>query len=166
MTILRGPHPIPFRIRSLSPSRPMVLIPQGIGRVGSRRAFSFPQPSLGSSRNRAVRAEPSKREPWRTQSGTRGERLRRRRPHSAVAAEARDGWGKEKARRLPTLPIPCGISTIGLEGLNDRIRNGIGCGPLGMITGQCELTTAWSRQEIIYNEYKVVKPHGRLVRVS
>ncbi len=41
MTILEGPHPIPFRIRSLSPPRPMVLIPQGIGRVGSRRAFSF-----------------------------------------------------------------------------------------------------------------------------
>jgi len=30
--------------RSLSPSGPMVLIPQGIGRVGRCRAFSFPLP--------------------------------------------------------------------------------------------------------------------------
>ncbi len=50
--------------------------------------------------------------------------------------ENRNVPGKEKARRLPTLPIPCGISTIGHAGLNFRIRNGIGCGPRGMITGQ------------------------------
>ena len=120
--------------RPASADRPILpLYPQT--RSQTSTIPTFPQPSLGSSRNRAVRAEPSKREPWRTQSGTRGERLRRRRPQSAVAAEAREGWGKEKARRLPTLPIPCGISTIGLEGLNDRIRNGIGCGPLSLITG-------------------------------
>ena len=29
-----GPHPFPFRIRSLSPPGPMVLHPQGCGRVG------------------------------------------------------------------------------------------------------------------------------------
>ena len=34
VTIPRGSHPIPFRIRSLSPSGPMVVIPQGIVRVG------------------------------------------------------------------------------------------------------------------------------------
>ena len=39
VVIPRGKHPIPFRIRKLSPSGPMVLIPQGIGRVGSRRAY-------------------------------------------------------------------------------------------------------------------------------
>ena len=39
---------------------------------------------------------------------------------------------KKKPERRPTLTIPCGITTIGPEGLNDRIRNGIGCDPLGM----------------------------------
>ena len=34
VAIPRGSHPIPFRIRSLSPSGPMVVIPQGIVRVG------------------------------------------------------------------------------------------------------------------------------------
>ena len=34
VTIPRRPHPIPFRIRSLSSSGPMVVIPQGIVRVG------------------------------------------------------------------------------------------------------------------------------------
>ena len=44
VAIPRGPHPIPFRIRKLSPSGPMVLIPQGIGRVGRCQPFSFPLP--------------------------------------------------------------------------------------------------------------------------
>ena len=38
-------------------------------------------------------------------------------------------WG-----HLPTLPRPCERSTIGLEELNGRIRNGNGCGLLSMST--------------------------------
>ena len=57
----RGSHPIPFRIRSLSPSGPMVVIPQGIVRVGRRQPlfsktaarkelpFSFSVPQLSDS---------------------------------------------------------------------------------------------------------------------
>ncbi len=48
---------------------------------------------------------------------------------AAVSVENK-GWQR------PTLTIPCGITTIGPEGLNDRIRNGIGCDPLGIATSQ------------------------------
>ncbi len=33
-----GTHPFPYRTRPLSPPAPMVLIPQGIGRVGRCQA--------------------------------------------------------------------------------------------------------------------------------
>ena len=36
-TSARGPHPFPFRTRSLSPAAPMVLRPRGRGRVGRRQ---------------------------------------------------------------------------------------------------------------------------------
>ena len=35
----------------------------------------------------------------------------------------------KRCRRRPTLPRPLGRSTIGAVGLNDRVRNGNGCGP-------------------------------------
>ena len=38
-------------------------------------------------------------------------------------------------RRRPTLPGPCGPSTIGAEGLNCSVRNGKRCFPLAMTTG-------------------------------
>ena len=41
-----------------------------------------------------------------------------------------------KSRQRPTLPRSCPRSTIGAEGLNDRVRNGNGCGPLAMVTGK------------------------------
>ena len=43
-------------------------------------------------------------------------------------------------------PIPCRITTIGPEGLNDRIRNGIGCDPLGMSTPEYQMTIALARR--------------------
>ena len=43
---------------------------------------------------------------------------------------------QEKSRQRPTLPRSCPRSTIGAEGLNDRVRNGNGCGPLAMVTGK------------------------------
>src|ERR1700741_450851 len=43
---------------------------------------------------------------------------------------------KNKPRQRPTLPYPCGYSTIGPGGLNYRVRNGIGCGPTGKTTGK------------------------------
>lgn len=45
------------------------------------------------------------------------------------------GIGEEEKRgHLPTLPIPRGNSTIGLEELNGRVRNGNGCDLLSMST--------------------------------
>src|SRR5579884_4386903 len=38
-------------------------------------------------------------------------------------------------RRRPTLPGPCGPSTIGAEGLNGSVRNGKRCFPLAIATG-------------------------------
>ena len=46
----RGKHLFPFRTEQLSPSAPMVLGPQGPGRVGRRRLF------LGTGRLRAARS--------------------------------------------------------------------------------------------------------------
>src|SRR3954452_17316752 len=39
-----------------------------------------------------------------------------------------------KNRRRPTLPGPCGPSTIGAEGLNFSVRNGKRCFPLAIAT--------------------------------
>jgi hypothetical protein len=41
----------------------------------------------------------------------------------------------EKSRQRPTLPRGKPRSTIGAEGLNDRVRDGIGCFPFAMATG-------------------------------
>lgn len=40
-----------------------------------------------------------------------------------------------KNRRRPTLPGPCGPSTIGAERLNGSVRNGKRCFPLAIATG-------------------------------
>ncbi len=42
---------------------------------------------------------------------------------------------KEVSRRRPTLPGSCPPSTIGVEGLNDRVRDGNGCDPFTIATG-------------------------------
>ena len=82
----------------------------------------------------------------------------------------RDGFGEKcvekKPERRPTLPIPCGISTIGPEGLNDRIRNGIGCGPLGMGAPETGWIENYDNDKVCIEEKNVVKPHDRLVPLS
>ena len=50
-----------------------------------------------------------------------------------------------KNRRRPTLPGPCGPSTIGAEGLNCSVRNGKRCIPLASATEMAALTTAPAR---------------------
>ena len=58
-------------------------------------------------------------------------------------AEDNTGAGREQAptmdlkigiRRRPTLPRNCSRSTIGAEELNDRVRDGNGCGLLAIAT--------------------------------
>jgi hypothetical protein len=41
-------------------------------------------------------------------------------------------------RQRPTLPPTQSGSTIGAEGLNFRVRNGIGCDPLALATGKSD----------------------------
>src|SRR5580704_2288757 len=53
-------------------------------------------------------------------------------------AEAPRGF-REKSRRRPTLPGGLPPSTIGAGGLNCRVRNGNGCFPAAMATGNCAL---------------------------
>ena len=66
--------------------------------------------------------------------------------------EVRDAWcdGREnetapsreqrgvsmRCRRRPTLPRPLGRSTIGAVGLNDRVRDGNGCGPYALVASE------------------------------
>src|SRR5262249_25260246 len=77
----------------------------------------------------------------------------------------------ELPRQRPTLPRRYQRSTIGPGGLNFRVRDGNGCGPSGIATG--------NRSAIEYvdsrvqpsnvgslDECNVVKPHGRLVPLS
>ena len=58
---------------------------------------------------------------------------KKRNPH-LLSSLKKKGEGKKLSQRLPTLPAPFEASTIGLRGLNDRIRNGNGCGPSSMTT--------------------------------
>jgi hypothetical protein len=50
-----------------------------------------------------------------------------------------DGFFKG-CRRRPTLPHPLGRSTIGAAGLNDRVRNGNGCGPCALVASEFSLS--------------------------
>ena len=43
------------------------------------------------------------------------------------------GGVSQGCRRRPTLPRPLGRSTIGAVGLNDRVRDGNGCGPYALV---------------------------------
>jgi hypothetical protein len=45
-----------------------------------------------------------------------------------------------RCRRRPTLPRPLGRSTIGAVGLNDRVRNGNGCGPYALVASENRLS--------------------------
>jgi hypothetical protein len=47
----------------------------------------------------------------------------------------RHGPLQQLSRRRPTLPGSCPPSTIGAGGLNFRVRDGNGCGPTAMVTG-------------------------------
>src|SRR6267378_5207112 len=48
--------------------------------------------------------------------------------------------GPMRCRRRPTLPRPLGRSTIGAVGLNDRVRNGNGCGPYALVASEDQLS--------------------------
>ena len=86
-------------------------------------------------------AEPARRSRRRSRSAgdeadrprNRGRRRRKRR--DPLEPELGGGLRHEKSRRRPTLPGGLPPSTIGAGGLNCRVRNGNGCFPAAMATG-------------------------------
>src|SRR3954470_231085 len=55
-------------------------------------------------------------------------------------------WGfSQRRRRWPTLPRSLDRSTIGAVGLNDRVRDGNGCGPYALIASE---TASGARQAV------------------
>src|SRR5580692_158898 len=61
------------------------------------------------------------------------------RRQSPLEPELRGDLVNEKSRRRPTLPGGLPPSTIGAGGLNCRVRNGNGCFPAAMATGNLAL---------------------------
>ena len=86
------------------------------------------------------------------------------------------GAFSKRCRRRPTLPRPLGRSTIGAVGLNDRVRDGNGCGPYALVASdhlltcrQSEVVRSWQASRkttrmlsLQGGAWGVVKPHGRL----
>ena len=112
--------------------------------VVGRRAGAEPSGSISTTARRATGAAPSVRAHARLQavsarharatSPARPARLRPARPRT-TKGRAEGGSSDEVNRRRPTLPGPCGPSTIGAERLNCSVRNGKRCFPLAIATG-------------------------------
>jgi hypothetical protein len=64
-------------------------------------------------------------------------------------------------RQRPTLPLTRVSSTIGAKGLNFRVRNGNGCFPSAMVTGN-----SYPKLQLHKSKIFMVKPLDRLVSVS
>ena len=92
--------------------------------------------------NRTARNVPS---PSTTQMSSKDEHLRVRAEELHYVAHLPLGVRRadvtKKNRRRPTLPGPCGPSTIGAEGLNCSVRNGKRCFPLAIATGNWRETS-------------------------
>jgi hypothetical protein len=88
---------------------------------GARRAVLVPPTVLSGDRLQRVSTRCH-------QSDTTTNKRPRQRPYA-------DGVTTTKNRRRPTLPGPCGPSTIGAEGLNGSVRKGKRCFPLAIATG-------------------------------
>jgi hypothetical protein len=91
------------------------------------RASSSPTPLCISGRSRKTRS-PARPTPHRRMPKRAG-RIRAKKKPPRGAALGRN-------RRRPTLPGPCGPSTIGAVGLNCSVRNGKRCFPYAIATGK------------------------------
>src|SRR3989442_7892251 len=76
------------------------------------------------------------------------------------------GGLQQRSWRRPTLPPPLRGSTIGADGLNDRVRDGNGCGPVALVASK-KINEwgegVWEAHELNCGE---IKPHGQLVRLG
>src|SRR2546428_14188231 len=69
--------------------------------------------------------------------------------------------------RRPTLPPPRRGSTIGADRLNDRVRDGNGCGPVALVasTMKDECVIRGGEKSLRVVDCGEIKPHGQLVRL-
>ena len=115
----------------------------------------------------------------REASGTRGAKARGARNATSRprVAEALNATSRPKAARLtlnrrrPTLPGPCGPSTIGAERLNFSVRNGKRCFPLAKATGNSResrrpLKTAQPTTLVIHRRKKIKPSSPRAISTS
>src|SRR3954468_12056254 len=72
--------------------------------------------------------------------------------NAPAAAIARAAGAPEKSRRRPTLPGGSPPSTIGAGGLHFRVRNGNGCFPAAIVTGNPGAT--WARMKLSKPSYE------------
>ena len=108
---------------------------EGCGGGGKREQGDTPAiPRCGTGSSRAVAGV------------TGGAHMRQRYGRGASRGRTCDGAHRKavgpvtaKSRRRPTLPGGLPPSTIGAGGLNCRVRNGNGCFPAAMATGNCAL---------------------------
>jgi hypothetical protein len=80
----------------------------------------------------------------RVRAGHAGGRARNETARSRTCAT---GLFLMRCRRRPTLPRPLGRSTIGAVGLNDRVRDGNGCGPYALVASELrsfDCVSRWS----------------------
>jgi hypothetical protein len=66
------------------------------------------------------------------------------RANALDTVEASRAFGLRIFRQRPTLPGGYPPSTIGVGGLNFRVRDGNGCGSAAMATGNLALTIGWA----------------------
>ena len=78
----------------------------------------------------------------------------------------RRGYLVQKNRRRPTLPGPCGPSTIGAEGLNGSVRNGKRCFPLAIATGNLSRPRARPGEDPLRGPSKLHSANERISKIS
>src|SRR4026209_2948853 len=88
----------------------------------------------------------------------RGQKRRARRPfdHRALFV----------TRQRPTFPLPRGSSSIGLGGLNFRVRDGNGWGPSGMATGNIQTEQVFTAFGCVIDEDHVYQEQRMLNRTT
>ena len=69
-------------------------------------------------------------------------------------------------RQRPTFPLPHSSSIIGLGGLNFRVRDGNGCGPSGMATGNIQTEQVLTAFGCVIDEDHVYQEQRMLNRTT
>ena len=124
--------PEPLR-RRLARRRPARARPQDRRAAERARRRARPRRAPTQARTHGPHVE-CRRADAHGRSACRPARAATRAAHERRRAAPKGGSFKINRRR-PTLPGPCGPSTIGAEGLNCSVRNGKRCFPLAIATG-------------------------------